>query len=63
MLYIQRHDRVVVTSGRFEGMRGYVTRADDQNACVVLKGVWDHGVWLDVSTLKRTKRYQSEQGE
>ena len=57
---IQRHDRVLALSGHFKGKRGYVTRADELCACVVFKGVWDHGVWVDLTELKRTKRYKKE---
>jgi|GEM_PF-3134831 len=58
---IQKHDRVVATSGPYQGKRGYVTRTDGVSACVVWKGVWSHGIWTDLSELKRTKRYKSEQ--
>lgn len=58
---IQKNDRVVAISGHFKDKRGFVCRVEYNRACVVWKGVWDHGIWTDVSDLKRTKRYKKEQ--
>lgn len=58
MEYIQAEDRVKATSGHFNGKSGYVTRTNGDTACVVWKGVWDHGIWVDIAELKRTKRYK-----
>jgi ribosomal protein L24 len=58
--YIKAHDRVKAARGHFEGKRGYVTRTRGDRACVVWKGVWDHGIWTELSDLKRTKRYKKE---
>lgn len=55
---IQRHDRVRLVSGKWAGKSGYVTRSSDDSACVVVKGVWSHGIWFSKSELKRTKRYK-----
>lgn len=55
------HDRVKITDTIYKGELGYVTRVFGEQACVVVKGVWDHGIWFDMSELKRTKRYKSEQ--
>lgn len=60
---IQRHDRVVALSGPFKGKRGYVCRVEGDSACVAWKGVWEHGIWVDISDLKRTKRYKKEQDQ
>ena len=54
--YIQHGDYVLATRGHFEGKRGYVTRTDEYGACVVWKGLWDHGIWVELSVLKRNKR-------
>jgi ribosomal protein L24 len=59
--YIQRHDRVLAMYGHFKGKRGYVCRVFGEQACVAWKGVWDHGIWVSINELKRTKRYQKEQ--
>ena len=61
MHHIQAKDRVVAVYGHFIGKRGYVTRINGNDACVVWRGVWDHGIWVPVSYLKRTKRYKKEQ--
>jgi|TARA_R110000850_G_scaffold9454_1_gene34828 ribosomal protein L24 len=58
---IIKHDRVRITGEKYNGERGYVTRVHGDQACVVIKGVWDHGIWWDLSELKRTKRYKKEQ--
>lgn len=58
--YIQKSDRVLATSGYFQGKKGFVTRVYGDIACVVWKGVWEHGVWVNISELKRTKRYKKE---
>lgn len=58
---IQSKDRVKAISGHFKDKKGYVTRINESNACVVWKGVWDHGIWVDLKELKRTKRYKKEQ--
>ncbi len=60
MSKIQRHDRVLAWNGHFKDKRGYVCRTDETSACVVFKGVWDHGIWVDLTELKRTKRYKKE---
>ena len=57
---IIRHDRVISISGHFKDKKGYVCRTEHGQACVVFKGVWDHGIWVDLNTLKRTKRYKRE---
>lgn len=57
---IQREDRVKAISGHFKGKSGWVARVDDNSACVVWKGVWEHGIWMDLTDLKRTKRYKTE---
>jgi len=57
---IQRHDRVLALQGHFKGKRGYVCRVDEGMACVAWKGVWDHGIWVSLNELKRTKRYRKE---
>jgi len=58
---IQRHDRVKATRGHFEGKLGYVCRVFGDSACVVWKGVWEHGIWTPLTELKRTKRYKKDQ--
>ena len=58
---IIRHDRVISESGDFKGKKGYVCRVTGDGACVVFVGVWEHGIWVELSTLKRTKRYKKEQ--
>jgi hypothetical protein len=58
---IQVSDRVLAISGHFEGKRGYVTRIYGESACIVWAGGWDFGIWVDLSELKRTKRYKKEQ--
>jgi len=61
--YIIAEDRVKIIGKefegtKFEGKKGYVTRTSGDQACVVVKGVWEHGIWFDISDLKRTKRYK-----
>lgn len=56
---LQREDRVKAVSGHFKGKSGWVSRTDESAACVVFKGVWEHGIWVDISELKRTKRYKT----
>jgi ribosomal protein L24 len=63
MMYIQKEDRVLAISGHFEGKRGYVCRVSGDTACVAFKGVWDHGIWVPKSDLKRTKRYKQTNNE
>ncbi len=58
---IQERDRVKAISGHFEGNTGVVVRTSSDSACVVFKGVWDHGIWVSMYQLKRTKRYKKEQ--
>ncbi len=58
---IQSKDRVKAISGHFKGKSGYVTRVYGSSACVVWKGVWEHGIWVELYELKRTKRYKKEQ--
>lgn len=53
---IQKADRVKAITGHFAGKSGYVTRTNGSSACVVWKGVWDHGIWVSISDLKLTKR-------
>lgn len=53
-------DRVIATSGHFQGKRGQVVRLHSDQACVVWKGVWDHGIWVDQTELRKTKRYRKE---
>jgi len=57
---VKEHDRVLALSGHFKDKRGYVTRIDGRQACVVWNGVWEHGIWTDIADLKRTKRYKKE---
>ena len=57
---IQAKDRVRAISGHFKGQRGYVTRVHGSTACVVWRSVWEHGIWVNFSELKRTKRYNKE---
>ena len=57
---ILKGDRVVAISGHFKNKRGYVCRIENNAACVVWKNVWDHGIWVDLKELKRTKRYKQE---
>jgi ribosomal protein L24 len=40
---ITRGDYVKAIKGAFEGKRGWVSRVDEYNACIVWKGVWEHG--------------------
>lgn len=63
--YIIKEDRVRIIGEEFKGTKfenkpGYVTRTSGDQACVVVKDVWDHGVWFDISDLKRTKRYKKK---
>lgn len=58
--YIIRHDRVKAISGHFKDKKGYVTRISGDMACVVWDGVWSHGIWTEISDLKRTKRYKKD---
>lgn len=55
-LDIQRGDYVKAIVGHFKAKRGWVARVDGSWACVVWRGVWDHGIWVSLSDLKRTKR-------
>ena len=55
---IQVNDYVKAVSGHFLGKHGQVVRMHGDQACVVWDGVWNHGVWTDISDLKRTKRYK-----
>lgn len=57
---IQREDRVKAIDGHFKGKSGWVARVNGDSACVCWKGVWEHGIWVDISNLKRTKRYKIE---
>ena len=57
----KRHDRVIATLGHFKGNKGYVTRTNGKQACVVWSGIWEHGIWVYASEIKRTKRYKKEQ--
>jgi len=60
MIDIKRHDRVKATTGYFKGRtNGYVTRVSYGQACIVWKGYWSHGIWVDLNDLKRTKRYKT----
>lgn len=64
-MYIQKEDRVKIIGQefigtQFENKSGYVTRTSGDQACVVVKGIWDHGIWFDITDLKRTKRYKSK---
>lgn len=59
--YIQREDRVKGIKGTFKGMRGWCSRVNNDSACVCWKDIgFDHGIWVDISDLKRTKRYKIE---
>ena len=53
-------DRVKAITGHFEGQKGYVTRVQGSMACVVWVGGWEHGIWVNCSELKRTKRYKKD---
>ncbi len=55
---IQAEDRVKMISGLYAGEKGYVARVSGMDACVVLKGKWEHGIWISLSDMKRTKRYK-----
>ena len=57
---IQSKDRIISISGHFKGSKGYVCRVESDQACVVFKSVWGHGIWVELDTLKRTKRYIKE---
>jgi ribosomal protein L24 len=54
--YIQRGDYVKAISGHFKGKRGWVSRVNNESACVCWKGVWEHGIWTPLRELKRTRR-------
>lgn len=58
---IIKNDRVKIITGKYKGYKAFVTRVENDMACIVINGVWDHGIWYDVTDLKRTKRYKSEQ--
>lgn len=58
---IIKNDRVKIVTGTYKDCNGFVTRVHDNMACVVIKNVWSHGIWHDLSDLKRTKRYKKEQ--
>lgn len=53
---IERGDYVKAISGPFEGKTGWVSRSDCNAACVVWKGVWEHGIWIHLGDIKRTGR-------
>ena len=57
--YIINKDRVKIINqnSKFFNKSGYVTRVSGGQACVVIKNVWSHGIWIDLNDLKRTKRY------
>ena len=61
MDYIMKNDRVKSIEGHFEGKKGFVTRVENDQACVVFSDIWDHGIWVELNTLKRTKRYKKDQ--
>lgn len=52
----QRDDYVKAISGSFKGSRGWVSRVNDYAACVVWKGIWDHGIWTPLKDVKVTRR-------
>jgi len=61
MIDIKKSDRIRFIKGKFKSRAGYVTRTHGDQACVVIKGIWDYGIWFDKSELKRVKRYKKEQ--
>ena len=60
--YIQRGDYVKAIDGHFKGQRGWVARIDEglDVACVCWKGGWEHGIWVEMTELKRTRRFKNE---
>jgi ribosomal protein L24 len=46
-------DVVRITAGKMKGKTGVVVRLNDDNVCVVLTSVWDHGVWFGRNETKR----------
>lgn len=59
-LDFRRGDYVKAIGGHFKDKRGWVSRVDETSACVVWRGVWDHGIWTPLVDLKRTKRPRGE---
>ena len=57
----QRGDYVKGVAGPFKGKRGWVARVSHEQACVVWKGVWDHGIWTFLEELKRTRRPRAKE--
>lgn len=61
----QAGDYVKAISGPFKGQKGWVSRTDSdmgiqpENACVIFSNIWDHGIWVEVKELKRTKRFKN----
>lgn len=49
-------DYVEVTDGKLQGKRGLIVRASEDSFCVVIRSVWDHGIWFLRSNLRLTKK-------
>jgi len=42
--------------GDVAGKSGIVVRLHGDSVCVVVKGVWDHGIWFSLEDIKRIGR-------
>lgn len=58
---MKRGDYVKAITGHFKGKRGWVCRVEGDVACVVWKGVWDHGIWTPICHMKVTRSFRGEE--
>ena len=46
----------MAVSGHFKGKRGWISRVNNDMACVCYKNVWEFGIWAFITDLKITRR-------